>query len=297
MQHLATVADGVGTEASRYVRGIHDFKFVLYWVIQIIAIRSVLLHHVLPAIPRHFSIASARRQRRFCEMGWSVIYVATSWTIGFRVWKASPYYMSTANLYANYPEDHVLMPYGLKWFYLVQAAFWFSNIYTIHIEERRKDHYEMLTHHATTIVLVLLSYAFHFTRFGHVFMLVMDFPDLFLSLAKLFRYLGQEMVPNILFGVFTISWVVTKHYLCLKMMASIWTHGPPAIPLEKRFPHYPNSYASYPIVGFLWAFLCLLQGILIYWFYLITRVLYKVLVKGEGADDNRSDEEEESADE
>ncbi|KAJ2370896.1 Sphingosine N-acyltransferase lag1, partial [Coemansia sp. RSA 2611] len=266
--HKSTLADNHAVESHRYVRGVHDIKFVCYWVVQIIAARSILLHHVLPAIPRCLGITNDRRERRFCEMG------------------------CTQNMYVNYPDDHVVMPYGLKWFYLVQTAFWLSNVYTIHVEERRKDHNEMLAHHVVTITLVLCSYAFHFTRFGHVFMLVMDFPDIFLSAAKMFRYLGYDLLPNALFGVFSVSWVVTKHWLCLKMMISIWTQGTTSVPLEKRYPVYPNSYASYPIVGCLWFVLCLLQVILLYWFYLILKVLQKVLIKGEDADDNRSDDED-----
>ncbi|KAJ2723594.1 Sphingosine N-acyltransferase lag1 [Coemansia sp. Benny D115] len=276
----------------RYVRGIHDFKFVFYWIVQLIALRSVLLHHILPLVARALGVTSLRKSRRFCEMGWFVLYISTSWFIGFRVWQDSPYYMNTRNLYTNYPEEHMVMPYGLKWYYLVQTAFWLFNVYTIHVEERRKDHMEMLTHHLTTITLVLLSYTFHFTRFGHAFMLIMDFPDIFLSSAKIFRYLGHEIMPNILFGMFSVSWIATKHYLCIKMMISIWTQGTSLVPQEKRFPHYPNSYASYPIVGFLWAFLLLLQIILIYWFVLILNVLQKVLIKGEEANDSRSDDED-----
>ncbi|KAJ1869280.1 Sphingosine N-acyltransferase lag1 [Coemansia sp. RSA 990] len=281
---------------SRFVRGPDDVWFVINWIFQLIAARSIMLHHVLPLIPQCFGVSSARSRRRFGETGWFLCYVMLAWSIGFNIWRQSPYFMNTRNLYSNYPEDHALMPYNLKWFYLVQAAFWISNIYTIFVEERRKDHVEMLTHHIVTIALVLLSYHFHFTRFGHAFMLVMDFPDIFLSLAKLIRYLGYDMLPNILFGLFTISWVATKHYLCIKMMVSIWTEGITEVPLEKRYPHCPDSYASYPIVGFMWAILCVLQVILIYWFFMILKVLERVLIKGEDAQDTRSDDEGDSDD-
>ncbi|KAJ2140185.1 Sphingosine N-acyltransferase lag1 [Coemansia sp. RSA 678] len=281
----------------RFTRGACDVWFVINWIFQILAARSIMLHNVLPLIPQYFGVKSSRSQRRFGETGWFLCYIVLSWSIGFSIWCDSPYYMNTRHLYANYPEEHVLMPYGLKWYYLVQTAFWISNLYTIFVEERRKDHMEMLTHHVVTIALVVLSYTFHFTRFGHVFMLVMDFPDVFLSLAKLVRYLGNEMVPNILFGLFTISWVATKHYLCIKMMISIWTEGIFEVPMEKRFPHCPDSFASYPIVGFMWAILCVLQAVLIYWFVMILKVLEKVLIKGEDAADERSDEESDSEDE
>ncbi|KAJ1734044.1 Sphingosine N-acyltransferase lag1 [Coemansia sp. Benny D160-2] len=295
MQHKAPTADNGVTDSHdvRYVRGIHDIKFIAYWIVQIIAMRSLCLHHIMPVVARIISVKGARETRRFSEMAWTLLYITTTWTIGFRVWQSSPYYMNTASFYANYPDDHMRMPYGLKWYYLVQAAFWLSNMYTIHVEERRKDHFEMMTHHAVTIALVLSSYHFHFTRFGHAFMLVMDFPDIFLTCAKMFRYIGSEIMPNIFFAIFTVSWIATKHYLCLKMMISIWTQGPTLVPHEKRFPHYPNSYASYPIASVLWAFLFVLQLVLIYWFVLILKVIQRVLIKGEEANDNRSDNEDE----
>ncbi|KAJ2798397.1 Sphingosine N-acyltransferase lag1 [Coemansia guatemalensis] len=282
---------GAGSE-QRYVRGVHDATFVVCWVLRIVAARAVMLHHVLPLVPRLLGVKSARKIRRFGESGWFLSYIIFSLSIGFRTWQQSPYYMNTRSLYSNYPEEHALMPYDLKWYYLVQTAFWISNVYTIFVEERRKDHMEMLAHHVVTIALVVSSYYFHFTRFGHAFMLVMDFPDIFLSSAKLLRYLGYMTVPNILFGAFTVSWVFTKHYLCLKMMLSIWTEGPQEIPYEKQFPRYPNSYASYPIVIVIWIILCVLQAILIYWFVMILRVLQRVLIQGKDAADNRSDDEE-----
>ncbi|KAJ2796916.1 Sphingosine N-acyltransferase lag1 [Coemansia helicoidea] len=289
LQHQARAADS--PQGARYVRGACDAAFVVNWIFQIIAARALALHYVLPAIPRYFGVTNTRSARRFCETGWFVGYIVTSFTIGVRYWMASPYYMNMRNLYTDYPEDHVLMPYGLKWYYLVQFAFWTSNIYTIFVEERRKDHLEMLVHHVVTIALVAASYFCHFTRFGHVFMLVMDFPDIFLSLAKMFRYMGHDMIPNVLFGAFTVSWVATKHYLCIKLMVSIWTAGVTEVPPEKLFPNHPDSYASYTIVAVFWAVLCVLQAILVYWLFLIAKVLHRVLIMGEDADDNRSDDE------
>ncbi|KAJ2210587.1 Sphingosine N-acyltransferase lag1 [Coemansia sp. RSA 487] len=293
LQHKAMTVDSHGV---RYVRGIHDIKFVACWIVQIIAARALCLRLIMPAIASLISVKGSREIRRFSEMAWMLLYITVSWTVGFRVWQNSPYYMTTATLFANYPDDHVLMPYGLKWYYLVQTAFWLSNVYTIHVEERRKDHFEMLTHHAVTIFLVLSSYQCHFTRFGHAFMLVMDFPDIFLTSAKMFRYMGSKAMPNVLFGLFAASWVFTKHYLCIKMMLSSWKQGLDVIPYEKRFPHYPNSYASPSVASFFWILLCVLQLILLYWFVLIVKVIQRMLIKGEDANDNRSDDEGASID-
>lgn len=67
-----------------------------------------------------------------------------------------------------------------KWYYLVQFAFWLQQIVVLHIEERRKDHYQMLAHHIITCSLMAASYAYHLTRVGNVILCMMDFVDILL---------------------------------------------------------------------------------------------------------------------
>lgn len=74
-----------------------------------------------------------------------------------------------------------------KWYYLVQLAFWIQQILVIHIEQRRKDHAQMLTHHIITCVLISITYVYRYTRAANVVLCLMDVVDLLLpvSLATL----------------------------------------------------------------------------------------------------------------
>ncbi|KAJ1916958.1 Sphingosine N-acyltransferase lag1 [Mycoemilia scoparia] len=275
---------------NKYVRGTDDVYFIGYWIVKLIFLRNIFLDYVFPIFASWGNIRSSRKSLRFCEVGWMCLYYTVMWTIGMKVMYDSPYWLNTKNLYAGYPEDHITMPYGLKWFYLVQLAFWIQNLHIIYVEERRKDHYEMLTHHFITIALVTASYQSHFTRWGHVFMVIMDAPDIFLTLAKVLRYMGFNSLCNYVFAMFTGSWFINKHYLCFIMMWSIWTEAEDLIPEEKRYPNNAQSYATYPLMyGFL-ALLCLLQCILIFWLWLLLKVL-KRAISGEQIEDNRSDTE------
>jgi len=66
----------------------------------------------------------------------------------------------------------------VKWYYLCQWAFWLQQILVIHLEEKRKDHWQMLTHHFVTCCLITLSYAYYQTRIGVLIMVLMDSVDL-----------------------------------------------------------------------------------------------------------------------
>ena len=71
----------------------------------------------------------------------------------------------------------------MKGYLLVQWAFWLQQILVINMEERRKDHWQMLTHHVITISLISSCYSYHFTRVGNLILVLMDVVDLFLPVC------------------------------------------------------------------------------------------------------------------
>jgi acyl-CoA-dependent ceramide synthase len=84
-------------------------------------------------------------------------------------------------LWTNWPTRDLT---GLVKFYiLAQCAFWIQQIVIIHIEERRKDHWQMLAHHIVTISLIYSCYAYHQTRVGNLILVTMDFVDIILPVS------------------------------------------------------------------------------------------------------------------
>jgi acyl-CoA-dependent ceramide synthase len=76
------------------------------------------------------------------------------------------------------------MPGTFKWYYLVQLAFLFQQILVIHIEARRKDHAQMLTHHIITCTLISATSVYGYTRAANVVLCLMDVVDLLLPVNK-----------------------------------------------------------------------------------------------------------------
>lgn len=71
----------------------------------------------------------------------------------------------------------------VKAYYLGQLSFWIQQVLVINIEDRRKDHWQMLTHHFVTISLMTTSYVYHQTKVGHLILVLMDVIDLFLPVC------------------------------------------------------------------------------------------------------------------
>lgn len=79
-------------------------------------------------------------------------------------------------LWTDWPQRE--MDGLMKGYNLGQWAFWLQQILVINMEDRRSDHWQMLSHHVVTIALIAASYAYHLTRVGNLIMVLMDVVDL-----------------------------------------------------------------------------------------------------------------------
>jgi acyl-CoA-dependent ceramide synthase len=75
----------------------------------------------------------------------------------------------------------------VKAYVMVQWSFWIQQILVVNIEDRRKDHWQMLTHHFVTVTLVSASYAYNQTRVGSLILWLMDVIDLFFPVSPNLR--------------------------------------------------------------------------------------------------------------
>lgn len=249
------------------------------------------------------------------------------------IYCGSSYYLNMAELWTDWPQREIG---GLiKWYTLCQWAFWIHQVLVINIETRRKDHWQMLSHHLVTIVLITASYAYHQTRVGNVIMITMDVVDLvfpvsrskikygirqeltLLQLAKCLKYLGYTTICDILFGVFVAVWLGSRHILFPLTCWSVYKdlpritepgcyNGPltdlsgPA-PIPSGWSHLIDPFVNPGNGTVCWndnimyvflTYLVTLQVMMFVWSVFIIRVVIGVL-KGAGAEDIRSDEEDE----
>jgi len=229
---------------------------------------------------------------RFAEQGWSVVYYTCQWLFGLYVHRHLPtMVLNPVDVWINYP--HIPLAGPLKFYYLTQSAFYLHQVLILNAEARRKDHWQMMTHHVITIVLMLGSYSYNFTRVGCLIMMLMDLCDIFLPLAKMFRYLALSTVCDATFVCFMGTWLVTRHFLFLFVIKSAYQDAPVLLPHVWDPPR--GFFMTKEVLAGFSAMLVALQIIQIMWFWMICRVAYKV-VSGQGAEDTRSDDELDASD-
>ncbi|KAI9311490.1 TRAM/LAG1/CLN8 homology domain-containing protein [Dichotomocladium elegans] len=199
----------------------------------------------------------------------------------------SPYWFNTAHYWIGYP--HIEMSRISKYYYLMQMAFWFQQLYVLHVEKRRKDHVAMLSHHFITITLLVSSYCFNFTRIGNAVLCCTDLCDILLSCAKILKYLGISTVCDFMFACFALAWPITRHGFFTAIMWATAVEPTKYVDMTWE-PAKGKFFTSYTQKAYLLLFL-LLNAIMLYWFSMIVTVVARV-VRGDGAEDTRSDDED-----
>lgn len=277
---------GDGTTAHE---GSLDVPFVLSALVALIGLRAII-SYLLTKLAPSCGIHKPKAIIRFAEQGWCLLYYFSSFAVGMTLLHNSGYGYDLRKMWQDYP--HIELDVRIKQFYLVVLAYWITQLYVLHVEARRKDHYQMFTHHIITCALVIGSYTSYYTRIGHVVMIIMDFVDFTLSLAKVFKYLGFETLCNLTFITFLLSWIVCRHGIFMYQLWYAYCVATDFIKGNCKHDSFGNEFcfkqSSHDLFGLL---LLMLQIISIMWLIMIIRVLINML-RGGSAEDSRSDDED-----
>jgi len=305
-------------ESGRYCAGWNDAWMVFYWIVVFTGLRAAVMDYALTPLAKMGGIKTQKDTTRFAEQAWLLVYYSVFWTLGMYIYINSDYWLNMSELWTNWPDREIG---GLqKWYILVQYAFWLQQIMVINIEERRKDHWQMFSHHIVTTLLIFTSYGYHQTKVANVILCLMDVVDIFFPFAKCLKYLGYNTLCDFAFGLFLVTWIAARHVFYMMICHSVWRdipriinygcyHGKngditgPFTPPDRfghlftpfRDPEGTVCWNDQIKWGFLSALL-FLQCITLMWFWMIMKVAIKVIRGGE-AEDIRSEDEAEDEEE
>lgn len=183
-----------------YALGSLDLATVSGFIVAFTVFRALMLSRVLGKMARLCGVKKERAQIRFAEQSYLLLYYSVYWTWGLYILvRDTPLALPTgqglslasfsASLWTNYPR--LLIDEHMKLYYLSQLAFWTQQLLVIHLEQRRKDHFQMLLHHIISVTLIFTSYGNRQFRGGNLVMVCMDVGDLLLSVSqKVLRFFG-----------------------------------------------------------------------------------------------------------
>ncbi|KAF6779562.1 hypothetical protein AHF37_00892 [Paragonimus kellicotti] len=202
---------------------------------------------------------------KFSESGWKFCFYTTMFVYGLYSLHDKSYLYDVRQTLIGYPKFE--LPPEIYWYYMIEMAYYISEIFWIFYSVRRSDFVVLLVHHMATVGLMSFSLVIYHHRIGSLVLLLHDIADCWMESAKMLKYLKRHQAAEWFFRIFVAVWIVTRlTYFPCWILYTIWELQPPVM------------YGAYAII-FFW--LLLLQVMHIYWFYLILKIAVQIKTRGE----------------
>lgn len=125
---------------------------------------------------------------------------------------------------------------------------------------------------------------------GTLVLVNQDTADILLPVAKMLKYCKFETLSTVVFALFSLVWIPTRHWLYFCPLYSLYVYAPQEVTLpfdpsqgQWYHPLYTPVYFS--------IFMGLLQMLLLYWLYLLLQAVYRAVTSSSTIEDQRSDDE------
>ena len=176
---------GKAWEPPQYGKGPWDFAFVAFYIIVLSFTREFIMQKFLRPMAKRGGLKTRAKQSRFMEQMYTAIYFAFLGPCGLYVMsRTQVWYFNTRGMYEGFP--HKTHEADFKFYYLFQGAYWAQQaiVLLLGMEKPRKDYNELVGHHFVSLILIGLSYRFHFTYMGLGVFITHDISDFFLAVRR-----------------------------------------------------------------------------------------------------------------
>lgn len=214
--------------------------------------------------------------KKWTETCWRCTFYTVMFVTGVIVCFNQPWIFNTDECWYNYPLVPMTVP--IKYYYMTELAIYLNLLVSQFFDVKRKDFVAMFVHHIATIFLIGGSYAVNFVPIGCLVLLCHDVSDVFLESAKLMKYAGFQLMADIGFGFFAVSWLIFR--LILLPFYVGWSS---AFDSSKFIQPFSSWYMFHGM-------LLVLIILHVYWFFLILRIIYNKIVLDREVDDVREDD-------
>ncbi|KAL3831740.1 hypothetical protein ACJMK2_023454 [Sinanodonta woodiana] len=146
--------------------------------------------------------------QKFRECSWHFTFYLSSFIAGCVILWDKPWFWQTKYCWKGWPQLNVTLDIHL--YYLIELGFYWSLVFTLITDHKRKDFIEMVVHHIVTILLIYFSWTINFIHVGTLVLLVHDAADYWMAAAKMAHYCKKHKLCEGFFVMFCIVWVISR---------------------------------------------------------------------------------------
>ncbi|XP_036761118.2 ceramide synthase 2 isoform X3 [Manis pentadactyla] len=117
--------------------------------------------------------------KKFREASWRFTFYLIAFIAGMAVIVDKPWFYDMKKVWEGYPIQSTIP--SQYWYYMIELSFYWSLLFSIASDVKRKDFKEQIIHHVATIILISFSWFANYIRAGTLIMALHDSSDYLLE--------------------------------------------------------------------------------------------------------------------
>jgi len=231
---------------------------------------------------KHKGKARIERAEKGARSVFKFFYFVTACIVGWCVLKDVEFMRKSLLCNGDLSKTFEDFPYFKKSeyfniYYLVQFGYHFESFVSQLLSKPKNDYIEMVLHHIVTVLLIFLSYMSNYSNVGAPIMFLHDWSDIFTASSRMLLDAPGGKIPTVIsFFILIASWIYSRLYVFpFEVIRLAGIKYLPRNNLYILLNIYSHPYAPYFLVSMLLVLLLLH----IYWFYLLMKIVYKLIVE------------------
>ncbi|XP_009993902.1 PREDICTED: translocating chain-associated membrane protein 1 [Chaetura pelagica] len=203
---------------SLYHYGIKDLATIFFYMLVAIIIHAIIQEYVLDKINRkmHFS---KTKHSKFNESGQLSAFYLFSCVWGTSILVSENYISDPTSLWRDYP--HTLIPFQMKFFYILQLAYWFHALPELYFQKTKKeDIFRQIVYIGLYVFHIAGAYLLNLTHLGLVLLVLHYFVEFLFHISRLFYFSDERYQKG--FSLWAVLFVLAR---LLTLILSVLTFG------------------------------------------------------------------------
>ncbi|XP_076437685.1 translocating chain-associated membrane protein 1-like 1 [Babylonia areolata] len=210
MQHNVSMNDSAGEEITMYTCGRKDVFSVFFYFLICIVIHAVIQEYILDKMNRKMHLSKVKHSK-FNESGQLVVFYMASVLWGADIIMREGYVTGISQLWEGYPQDHATLPFIVKFFFIIQIAYWLHCFPELYFQKVKKEEMLGRVQYITLyLVFIVAAYVLNFSRVALCMLVLHYLVEFVFHAARLSYFSEKGDMASHTFMAFNILFVLVR---------------------------------------------------------------------------------------
>lgn len=200
-----------------YNSGLKDMATIFFYTVIWIIVHAVVQEYGIDKLQRkvHLSKTKTSKFNESCQL---IVFSLVSTVLAGYIINQEGLFNEIRLLWENYPENHKIMSFLLKFFFIAQIGYWLHTFPEFYFQKTKREEIRTRSFYAVIhLIFIISSYCLNFTRVAICILMLHYFAESIFHFCRIVHFAEKASVAQTGFKIWNVIFVLVR--LCSAALA------------------------------------------------------------------------------